>query len=320
MNDIGQYEVDPELEQALYAALAREAAPATLIAGVEAALRQRQITASIPRFQPLNVSVQNSWAGLWSMGAHIAAAALVAFVVFAGARTVVVPPQLAVQHVEVKPFVPMTLPGTKAMGGGGGGGDRELTEASKGHLPKFADKQIAPPQLVRNDNPKIPVEPTVVMPKEVKLPDADLPNIGIPQSPQVALASQGQGSSGGFGTGSHGGMGPGDGGGIGPGSGGGTGGGVMSPGGGVVPPVLLNWVNPEFSDEARRAKYQGVCIVSLIVDEHGNPTHERIERSLGMGLDEKALEAVSQYRWKPALYKGKPVPVAMSVVVNFHIM
>lgn len=320
MNDVSQYEMDPELEQALYTALAREAAPATLLAGVEAALRQRQVTAAIPRFQPLNVSVHNSWAGLWSMGAHIAAAVLVAFVVFAGARTVVVPAPVAVAPVEVKPFVPMTLPGHQAMGGGGGGGDHELTEASKGHLPKFADRQIAPPQLVRNDNPKIPVEPTVVVPSEVKLPDADLPNIGLPQSPQVALASQGQGSSGGFGTGSRGGMGPGDGNGIGPGSMNGTGGGVMSSGAGVVPPKLIYLVDPEFSDEARRAKYQGVCIVSLIVDEHGNPTNERIERSLGMGLDEKALEAVSQYRWKPAMYHGKPVAVAMSVVVNFHIM
>lgn len=320
MKVIGQYELDPELEQALYAVLAREAAPATLIAGVEAELRSRQRVASIPRFQPLVTQVESSWAGLWSMGAHIAAVALVMFVVFAGGRVVVAPTHVTVQHVELKPFVPMTLSGNKAMGGGGGGGDHELTEASKGHLPKFADKQITPPRLVRNTDPKIPVEPTVVMPKEVKLPDSDLPNVGMPQSPQVALASQGPGSEGGFGVGSHGGMGPGDGNGVGPGDGGGIGGGVMSPGSGVVAPVLLYEVDPEFSDEARRARYQGICIVALVVDAHGNPTQERVVRPLGMGLDEKALEAVSQYRWKPALYHGKPVAVEMQVVVNFHIM
>jgi protein TonB len=60
--------------------------------------------------------------------------------------------------------------------------------------------------------------------------------------------------------------------------------------------------------------------VSLVVDEHGNPTRIRVTRSLGMGLDEKAVEAVEQYRWKPAYYHGRPVAVEMTVVVNFHIM
>ena len=67
--------------------------------------------------------------------------------------------------------------------------------------------------------------------------------------------------------------------------------------------------DPEFSDEARRAKYQGVCVVSLIVDAQGNPQRVQVVRHLGMGLDEKAVEAVRQYKFKPATLQGKPVPV-----------
>jgi TonB family protein len=93
----------------------------------------------------------------------------------------------------------------------------------------------------------------------------------------------------------------------------------MRPGGGVSAPVVIYSVDPEFSDEARRAKYQGVCLVSLIVDVHGNPQHIQIVRALGMGLDEKAVEAVKQYKFKPAYYHGKPVPVLINIEVNFRI-
>jgi TonB family protein len=146
-----------------------------------------------------------------------------------------------------------------------------------------------------------------------------MPNIGVPQSPQIALASQGSGSGSGFGSGSGGGIGSGNGGGIGPGTGGGYGGGLYHPGGGVSNPVLVYAPDPEFSDEARRAKYQGVCVVGLIVDAQGNPQRVRIVRPLGMGLDEKALEAVRQYKFKPAIFNGKPVPVEINIEVNFRI-
>jgi TonB family protein len=83
--------------------------------------------------------------------------------------------------------------------------------------------------------------------------------------------------------------------------------------------VLIYAPDPEFSDEARRAKYQGVCVVSLIVDSQGNPQRVRVVRPLGMGLDEKALEAVRQYKFKPAVYQGHPVPVEINIEVNFRI-
>ena len=95
--------------------------------------------------------------------------------------------------------------------------------------------------------------------------------------------------------------------------------GLYHVGGGVSPPVLIYSVDAEFSDEARRAKYQGVSVVSLIVDAHGLPQRIRVVRKLGMGLDEKAVEAVKQYKFKPSMYQGKPVPVEITIEVNFHI-
>jgi TonB family protein len=205
------------------------------------------------------------------------------------------------------------------MGGGGGGGDHDLVQVSKGKIPKLDTKQITPPQIVRNDHPKLEVDPTIIMPKNIPLPQVDMPNLGMPTSTQVQLASNGTGAHGGMGSGNNGGLGSGSGGGYGPGSGGGTGGGVYHVGGGVSPPTVISSVDPEYSDEARRAKYTGIVVVSLIVDTQGNPQHVNVVRRLGMGLDEKAIEAVRQYKFKPAMFQGKAVPVEVNIEVNFQI-
>lgn len=88
---------------------------------------------------------------------------------------------------------------------------------------------------------------------------------------------------------------------------------------GVSAPVPLNSVEAEFSDEARRANIEGVCLVSAIVDTHGNPVNLRIARAIGHGLDEKALEAVRKYHFKPAMKAGVPVPVMITIEVNFRL-
>ena len=91
-------------------------------------------------------------------------------------------------------------------------------------------------------------------------------------------------------------------------------------GGRVSAPIPINNVEAEFSDEARRAKYQGVVLVAVLVDAQGYPQDPRVVRALGMGLDEKAIEAVRKYRFKPALKDGKtPVAVMINVEVNFHL-
>jgi TonB family protein len=213
---------------------------------------------------------------------------------------------------------PPVLPVEKAPGGGGGGGEHHLVVPTKGHVPTIVRIQppLAPPQIVRVKGPELPVEPTV----QIKIPDSNkLPNLGMPQSQQVALASQGNGSASGFGFGMGGGVGAGRGVGAGPGSGGGYGGGLMSVGGGVSAPEVLHSVEPEFTEEARRADYQGSAAIQLIVDSQGNPQDVRVVRHLGMGLDQKAVEAVRQYRFRPALYQGHPVSVQMVIEVDFHL-
>ena len=78
-------------------------------------------------------------------------------------------------------------------------------------------------------------------------------------------------------------------------------------------------VDPEFSEEARKAKFMGVVMVNLIVDSHGLPQNVHVTRGVGMGLDQKAVEAVKQYRFKPAMEGGKPVAVELNVEVSFQI-
>jgi len=327
-------ENDQDLEQALYAAFARDPAPATLVAGVEQRLGESggssmgSMTmepvpagggqAFIPTFAGLEIRTQSRWTSLLSLGTHGLICAMLLLFALAQWHTRQLQRKLAATAVDVTPFMPAAnLKDT--MGGGGGGGNHELLEASKGKLPEFAKKQIEPPQILKIDNPKLAVTPTVVMP-EIKLPDnPSMPDLGIPQSPQVAFASQGSGSGSGFGTGSGGGVGTGNGNGIGPGEGGGYGGGIYKVGGGVSNPTLIFAPDPQFSDEARRAKYQGVCVVGLVVDAQGNPQRVHIVRPLGMGLDEKAMEAVRQYKFKPAQFKGKSVAVEVNIEVNFRI-
>jgi periplasmic protein TonB len=245
--------------------------------------------------------------------------AILALLLFLGVRQVIkTVTQTDLTPVDVGVFkAPVQQ---KMAGGGGGGGDNSILQASKGKLPKLDQKPIVPPQVQTFDKPKIPVPPALDVQNTIQLPDnPNMPNLGMKSSVNVVL-SNGTGNGGGIGTGSGGGMGSGSGDGFGPGSGGNAGGGVYQIGGGVSAPIPLNQVEAEFSDEARRAKYQGVCLISMIVDTNGMPQNPRVVRPLGMGLDEKALEAVRKYRFKPALKDGKtPVPVMITVEVNFRL-
>ncbi|MGI8770232.1 MAG: energy transducer TonB [Acidobacteriaceae bacterium] len=254
-----------------------------------------------------------------SVTLHVLVIALIAWLVIEARLHPAVKPQVAkVTAVDVPQFVPIAPKGP-AMGGGGGGGSHDIIQAPKGRLPKFADNPITPPMIIKNEHPKLAVEPAIKMPQNITLPNNNLPNLGDPRTSVVGPASNGTGSGAGMGTGSGGGIGSGSGNGYGPGEGGGYGGGTYQVGGGVSPPVVIYSVEPEFSDEARRAKYQGVSVVSLIVDAHGMPQRVRVIRKLGMGLDEKAVEAVQQYKFKPAMFQGHAVPVVINVEVNFRI-
>ena len=86
----------------------------------------------------------------------------------------------------------------------------------------------------------------------------------------------------------------------------------------VSAPQLIFCARPGISEEAKRAKYQGVCVVSLIVDAQGNPKRVQVVRHLGKGLDQKAVEAVRQYRFEPAMHNGT-VAVQVNIEVNFRL-
>ena len=203
--------------------------------------------------------------------------------------------------------------------GGGGGGTRSDTAASLGRLPRAARRQFTPPVVeYQNLNPQLPVEPTLVM-AEIALPNIDLPRFGDPNG-VPGPPSGGRGSNGGIGDGEDGGVGNSRGPGYGPGPGGGgvTGGGGFL--GDVTQPVLLWKIEPEYTDEARRAKIQGTVVLHIEVDTRGQAQNITVRQSLGLGLDERAIEAVRRWRFRPGYRNGKPWATAAMVQVNFRLL
>lgn len=214
-------------------------------------------------------------------------------------------------------YIPIPL-GQEAPHGGGGGGDGSPVQVSRGTPPKFSNEQLAPPAIVvRNPTPKLQVEPNVLGPPQIKLPQSD--KIGDLWSTNVTIPSNGLGRRGGMGSDSGTGLGPGDGAGVGPGSVAGFGGETFRPGNGVSAPRAIFDPDPEYSDEARKARYQGVVVLSLIVDPAGHARNIRIMRALGMGLDQKAVEAVQKWQFAPGMKDGHPVAVQVNVEVNFRL-
>jgi TonB family protein len=214
---------------------------------------------------------------------------------------------------SLKPYIPEQ---TK---GGGGGGDRSVLPVSKGMLPKPAKRQFVPPMITQIEHPLLPVEPSLILPPDEKLPQLTAENWGDPLA-KLGLPSNGSGIGLGMGTGSNGGIGPGKGVGFGPGDYGGIGGAVFRPGGAVSAPVVIYKVEPEFSEEARKAKYSGTVFVEIVVDTEGQVRNPHVVKSLGLGLDEKAVEAVSKWKFKPGMKGGAPVNVRALVQVDFHLL
>jgi len=247
-------------------------------------------------------------------------AAVILFGTFLAHRvvTAATPPKVTVTLLDPNDL-PALRPSKTQVGGGGGGGDRDVLAASKGKLPKLSMQQITPPVVViRNEHPKLAVEPTIVVPPQVVLASNNMPNLGDPMA-HATLPSNGTGGGSGIGSGEGGGVGSGKGPGFGPGEGGGTGGGIFHVGGGVSPPRPIYRPDPEFSEEARKAKYQGVCTLGMVVGVDGRPTQIKVLGSLGMGLDEKAIEAVRNWKFEPGMKDGHPVATIIAVEVDFHL-
>jgi len=131
--------------------------------------------------------------------------------------------------------------------------------------------------------------------------------------------SHGQGAGGGAGTGKGTGVGEGEGAGIGPGSGGGTGGGPFRPGSGIEPPRLLREVKADYTEEARQRSIVGDVVLEIVVRRDGSVGDIKVMRGLGAGLNERAVQAVRQWRFSPAQRLGAPVDVIVEVAVEFKL-
>jgi periplasmic protein TonB len=256
-------------------------------------------------------------AGATSLLVHASVVALLFLLGTNPAVQQVVREQVALIAPDIAPYKPAIK--KDAMHGGGGGGDRSATPVTNGNLPKLAKRQFVPPMVKPPDNPKLVMDPTLIIPPDANIPKVNSPDLGDPLA-KSGLASNGFGSGGGMGSGRGGGIGLGSGVGYGPGVGGGMNGGAYKIGGGVSAPSILFKVEPEYSEEARKAKFQGTVVLFVVVDEHGNPRDIRVIRPLGLGLDQKAVEAVEKWKFNPGKKDGKPVPVQAQIEVNFRLL
>lgn len=236
-----------------------------------------------------------------SVVVHVLILLLIGFLIAKHVLRIVQQKQMVAQ-VDLTPIAPLQ---PKTMGGGGSNNDK--TPVTQGKLPPPV-KINTPMMHPLIEQPKVPEPPSM----DIKMTTPNMPNFGAINGPAV----NGPGS---YGMGGGTGMGNGNGSGYGNGTGGGYGGGVFQVGGGVSEPIPIHLAEAEFSDEARRAKFQGVVYVTFIVDATGHVKDPHVMRDPGLGLAEKALEAVRTWTFKPAMKAGKPVAVYESGEVSFTI-
>ncbi|MBZ5606692.1 MAG: energy transducer TonB [Acidobacteriia bacterium] len=201
--------------------------------------------------------------------------------------------------------VPLVLP-MQLVVHAGGSNQTELP-ARHGSPPPTARRTFIPP--VSRPDPKLAMPITAAFDSPTIVIDAEA--IGDPSSKLLAGA---------LGRDGHNGIGVGCCAGIGPGTSGRPGISSSSSRGRITPPQLIYKVEPEFSEEARKAKYQGMVVLAIDVDASGRAINFRILRGLGLGLDEKAIEAVSRWRFRPGLLDGKPTTTSATVEVSFHLL
>jgi periplasmic protein TonB len=263
------------------------------------------------------------WTQVLSIGLHVVIMALliIPFIFKITGTAQAKGPTVDVTPLDISDYVSKLPAGANKAGGGGGGGDREVLPPTAGRAPKFKMTQLAPPTpVIRNPNPKLAVDPSLLGPPDLKVPNPNLTNPGDPLAASVNL-SGGPGGGGGIGTGEAGGIGSGTGGGLGPGSNGGTGGGLFHAGtNGIGDPQCIYCPQPDYSDEARKAKYQGVVLLEVTVTSDGRVLDPVVIKGPGLGLEEKALERVRQWKLRPAMGPGgKPVTCRAAIEVTFHL-
>jgi protein TonB len=218
-------------------------------------------------------------------------------------------------------------------GGGGGGGKNQPEPPATGEMPETTRVQMIPPSP-EDPKPLLPVEDLLTQVASVQMPidiprDQSLP-IGDIVAPPNYSRSSGPGSGGGIGTGRGTGVGSGSGAGVGPGSGGGMGGGSgggigsgVGPyvvGNGVKPPEVIYKPLPYYTEEARKARAEGIVLIQAVVRKDGSVDSFKILRGLGYGLDESAINTIAtKWRFKPGTRNGVPVDVQANIEVTFRL-
>jgi protein TonB len=218
-------------------------------------------------------------------------------------------------------------------GGGGGGGLRQTAPAPKAMregrqtitspIPERREPDPIVPAPIRPEpkpEPPLKAEPLPVVVAPIVTAPADTRSrVGVLERTTVDNESHGPGVGGGAGTGSGTGLGRGEGPGVGEGSGGGTGGGPYRPGSGIDPPRLVKEVRADYTEDARRRGLTGEVVLEIVVRRDGSVGDVRILQGLGGGLNDRAVEAVRQWRFSPAQRRGTPVDVIVEVAVEFKL-
>jgi protein TonB len=257
-----------------------------------------------------------------SIAAHVLSALLFLFVVS------LPPPAVGEPQPDTTPkelvWLAMEGPG----GGGGGGGNRtpepprKLEVKGPDKIAVVVEKPPAPtpPKEIPKPTPEVPKLALNIPVKPMEAGQLTMPG-AVQTTISAPTVSQGPGTGGGAGTGVGTGSGPGEGSGLGPGSGGGHGGGVYRPGSGVTTPQLLYEAKPQYTSDAMRAKIQGEVWVTAVVMPNGTVSQVHVTRSLDsvFGLDQEAVKAVRQWRFRPGMRLGVPVPVEIQVAVMFNL-
>jgi periplasmic protein TonB len=250
---------------------------------------------------------------VFSFLSHAAVVVLIASGIWVGQRTIIKKQSLMSDIT----YVPLPA-GDNAPHGGASGGDHSTIQVSRGTPPKFSDQQVVPPMIVARDPvAKLQVESTVQGPPLLRLPQSN--QLGDLLASNATMPSNGSGGNSGMGNKYGSGIGNGEGPGFGSGTGGGCCDGAFTPGKGVTAPRAIYEPDPEYSEEARKAKYQGIVVLAIVVDPLGHPREVRVARSLGLGLDEKAIEAVQKWKFAPGVKNGIPVAVRVNIEVNFRL-
>jgi len=223
--------------------------------------------------------------------------------------------------LDISEFPFRLPPGNDVSRGGGGGGNHSPLPATKGQLPKFTMTQLVPPSLPRERDPLLVAETSLIGPPDLQFPSPNLNSDGNPLGKMIS-DSGGPGSGGGMGSGDGTGLGSGYGPGLGPGGNGGWGGGLFKPGyNGVGYPTCVYCPDAKYPEEARKAKFQGVVQLQVVVSPDGRATDIQVVRGPGLGLDEQAVAAVKTWRFNPALGPNRTaVPTQILIEVQFRLL